>query len=114
MLRIHRSIAILAAAFALCLLLPAVSQASGMWATQNPEFKGWGLVDARCFACPGVIVPTYQWNSNSGSWYSGTRQNGTQVYVHPYSGNWRWTWTPQRGWLVMSADLLVVSGYDYL
>lgn len=110
-IRLAFVVALMAAVVALA--APGTSHASGIYASQNPSFKGWGLVDARCFACPSVLVPVYRWDSSQRRWTSGTRRNGTQVYVYPYSGNWRWTWTSQRGWLAMQADYLVVAGYDY-
>lgn len=80
-----------------------------------PSYQGWGRVEAQVFGpcsmelghgClpggPSTFV-AYQWSYNLRQWSRTSRPASTQVYIYPYGGAWRWTWTQDRGWLAMRA-----------
>jgi hypothetical protein len=67
----------------------------------NPAFTGWGHVE---FGRGDIRFPAYSWSDNR--WHTTYRQDGTAVYIAPYTGGWSWTWSVNRGWLAMRSSNL--------
>lgn len=44
---------------------------------------------------------TSAWRWTGSQWTPATLRGGW-VYVYPYSGQWRWAWTQQSGWVAIS------------
>jgi hypothetical protein len=67
----------------------------------SPNYKGWTYLastcprDAYCFWSGQISA----WRWSGSSWSQASLRAGQWVYVYPYTGEWRWAWTQQTGWL---------------
>lgn len=76
------------------------------FATAGLRHVGWTYLNlnycAPGYACAMIYrISTPAWRWNGRSWVSAQLPGGW-VYVYPYTGNWRWAWTQQTGWLAVS------------
>ena len=76
------------------------------YATVPTSHVGWVYLNLN-YCPPGAFctkiyrISTSAW-SWSGSAWSQRSLKGGWVYVYPYSGQWRWAWTQESGWVAIS------------
>jgi hypothetical protein len=119
-----RGITIVGALLAL-LVVAATAQASGVPvapqqpnAASMPAYQGWGVVrEGTAQACSmdfgvgctyGGPLTYAAWRWGARGWTSAPRVHGSSVYIYPYTGGWRWTWSRDAGWSAMRAEDLVI------
>lgn len=73
---------------------------------------GWDCNNGRptMIGCGPTTAAAWRWSGTS--WSQAGLFRGQYVYVHPYSGAWRWVWTQQTGWLAMSGETFIYN-YGY-
>ena len=82
--------------------------------TVMPSYEGWGWVANNTYGCTSNLgrpcplndatnrFTAYRWGGYI--WTQTSRVGSSQIYIYPYSGGWRWTWSSDRGWLAMRAS----------
>lgn len=79
--------------------------AAAEYRTAATTHRGWVYLNLNycapgraCAAIHAVSTTAYRWTGRS---WSTVALPGGWVYVSPYTGQWRWAWTKQTGWLVV-------------
>jgi hypothetical protein len=77
--------------------------------------KGWTYLNLNycppsraCAAIYQVSMPAWSWTGTS--WRQSTLKGGW-VYVYPYTGQWRWAWTQQSGWVAVNSGRFEIRPY---
>lgn len=76
------------------------------YATAGTNHVGWVYLNLN-YCPPGAFctkihrVSTSAWSWNGSAW-SSRQLRGGWVYVYPYTGEWRWAWTQESGWVAIS------------
>lgn len=68
------------------------------WTRLNLNYCAPGRICALMYR---VSTPAWRWNDRAG-WAQTSLRGGQWVYVSPFSGDFRWAWTQETGWLAVS------------
>lgn len=74
--------------------------------TAGTNHVGWVYLNLN-YCAPGAMcakiyrISTNAWSWNGSAWSQGQLRGGW-VYVYPYTGEWRWAWTQESGWVAIS------------
>ena len=85
------------------------------YATVPTSYKGWVYLNLN-YCPPGALcamlyrTSTPAWSWTGTSWKQSSIRGGW-VYVYPYTGEWRWAWTQDSGWVAISGHRFEYRGY---
>lgn len=71
------------------------------------SYTGWTFLELNPECPPGLLctqqfaVSKAAWRWTGAAWVNANLAEGW-TYVAPYSGQWRWAWTPTTGWVAVS------------
>ena len=78
----------------------------------SPKYKGWTYLEstcpqgAQCFWAGQISA----WRWSGSAWSSANLRAAQWVYVYPYTGEWRWAWTQQTGWVATNQGSFRLQG----
>jgi hypothetical protein len=85
------------------------------YATAPTSYKGWVYLNLN-YCPPGALcamlyrTSTPAWSWTGSSWKQSSIRGGW-VYVYPYTGEWRWAWTQESGWVAISGHRFEIRYY---
>ena len=76
---------------------------------------GWVYLNLNYCAPKMMCTQMYRMSASAWSW-SGTAWNKASinngwVYVYPYTGEWRWAWTQESGWVAMNTGRFEIRSF---
>jgi hypothetical protein len=94
---------------------PAWCDSQTQPALASPKHVGWVYLNLNY--CPPGMMCALVYRQSTQAWHwTGSRWtqrsiNGGWVYVYPYTGEWRWAWTQQSGWVAISGHRFEIRHY---